>query len=75
MKPYKRRAAGKPDYYKVATWDAKKKCWVDGKKQFDTREEAEEWILKHNGEFRISFVNGHGARIDHLFRYQGGVQC
>ena len=73
MKPYKRRAAGKPNYYKVATWNATKKCWVDGHKQFDTKEEAEDWILKHDGEFRISFVDTvNGTRVDHLFRYQEG---
>lgn len=63
MKAYERRAAGKPSYYKLATWDARQVCWNDGKRQYDTAEQAKA-DAKKPGKYRLSLVDEKGNRTD-----------
>lgn len=63
MKGYERRAAGKPDYYKLAAWDAALVLWRDGKKQFDTEAEARAAAVKP-GRYRVSKVTDGRGRED-----------
>ncbi len=63
MKGYERRAAGKPDYYKLAVWDAMRCVWVDGKKQFDTEADAIAAAVKP-GRYRVSKVTDGRGRTD-----------
>lgn len=67
MKGYLRRALGKPDFWKLAIWDAAIQCWRDGKRQFDNREEAKQ-AAGRPGRYRLSFVqDGKGRRDEEDF--------
>lgn len=63
MKGYQRRAAGKPNYWKLAIWDVISCCWRDGKKQHDTEEKACE-SAREAGRYRLSFVEDGVGRHD-----------
>ncbi len=65
MKGYERRAAGKPNYFKLATWDAGRCCWNDGKRQYDTEELARE-AASAPGRYRLSEVIDGKGRKDGL---------
>ena len=59
MKPYERRAAGCPLYFKLATWDAVRVTWVDGKTQYATGGDAHAAAHAAGpGTYRISVVDG-----------------
>jgi len=64
VKGYKRRALGKPDYWKVAVWSPSLFCWRDGDRQFDTKEEAVQSCLGLSGKYRLSFVADNKPRRD-----------
>jgi hypothetical protein len=40
MKAYERRAAGKPDFYRLSVWDARNGCWKASKRFYETEAEA-----------------------------------
>jgi hypothetical protein len=63
MKAYKRRAAGKPDFWKIAKWIDSIYCWMDGNRQFDTREEAVKSATTP-GKYRLSFIADGKQRED-----------
>ena len=63
MKGYMRRALGKPNFYKLALWDAVNCCWRDGSKQYDNEGEAIASIKKP-GRYRLSFVRDGWPRED-----------
>jgi hypothetical protein len=63
MKGYKRRLLGKPDFWKVAYWDDLIGCWRDGKKQFDTQDQAR-CSITTTGKYRLSFIPDGKPRID-----------
>jgi hypothetical protein len=63
MKGHERRAAGRPDYFKLAAWDALRHTWADGKKQFDTEAEARAAAVRP-GRYRISKVTEGRGRTD-----------
>lgn len=65
MKHHQRRAAGAFPYYKLATWDAVSMTWRDGKRQYQTREEAT--AAAPTGKNRISEVTDAGRRDDPPF--------
>jgi hypothetical protein len=61
MKPYQRRAAGKPTFYKLAEWDERVLTYRDGKIQFDDRAAAFAAAMKSGpGRYRISRVDADG---------------
>ena len=55
MKQYQRRALGKLDYWKVATWNNILFCWKAGICQFNAREEAVASVQGKRGKYRLSF--------------------
>ena len=63
MKPYIRRANGKPNFWKVAVWCPAVCCWKDGKRQFDTEAEAVA-SCRSPGRYRLSFVEDGKPRRD-----------
>lgn len=63
MKGYRRRAMGKPNYWKLAVWNELFNCWQDGKRQYDNREEAL-IAAKKPGQYRLSFVEDNNGRHD-----------
>ena len=63
MKGYQRRALGKPDFWKLAVWNPVVQCWQDGKRQFDTEDQARS-DAKKPGKYRLSFVKDGAGRQD-----------
>ena len=70
MKPYQRRAAGKPTYYKLAVFDPLVQCYRDGKKQFDDVAAAVA-AAKQPGRYAVSIVDDAGRREIQQFTVGG----
>ena len=63
MKGYERRAAGKPNFWKLAVWSELNQCWLDGGRQYDTPEAAKADARKP-GHYRLSFAEDGKGRTD-----------
>lgn len=63
MKPHERRKQNAYPYYKLARWDARLACWVDGKRTFETRDDAQHGT-EGRGRYRISVITDRGRKDD-----------